>query len=72
MIKPIGLVVVNYGHTQSVEAHQTQNDPVEALSFHHAADEESCPLLFTPEVGGAVQLIAAFHTGPTKGRARRS
>lgn len=70
--KPLGLVIVDYGHTQSIEAHQTQNDPVEALSFHHAADEEPDSLLLTPEVGGAVHLTAAFHTGPTKRRAWRS
>lgn len=70
--KPLRLVIVDYGHAQSVEAHQTQNNPVEALGFHHAADEEPGPLLLTPEVGGAVHLTAAFHTGPTKRRARRS
>lgn len=70
--EPLRLVIVDYGHTQSIEAHQTQNDPVEALSFHHAANEEPGPLLLTPEVGGAVQFTAAFHTGPTKRRSRRS
>ncbi len=72
LCQPLGLVIVDYGHTQSIEANQTQNDPVEALSFHHAADEEADPLLLTPEVGGAVHLTAAFHAGPTKRRARRS
>lgn len=70
--EPLGLVIMDYGHTQSVEAHHTQHDPVEALSFHHATDEEADPLLFAPEVGGAVHLTAAFHTGPTERRARRS
>lgn len=60
------------GHAQSVQAHQAQNDPVETLSLHHAADEEADPFLFTPEVGGAVHLPAAFHTRPTKRRAGRS
>ncbi len=70
--QPLRLVVVDNGHTQSIEADHTQNDPVEALRFHHAADEEADPLLFTAEVGGAVHLTAALHTGPTKRRARRS
>lgn len=60
------------GYTQSIEANQTQNDPVEALSFHHAADEEADSLLLSPEVGRAVHLTTAFHTGSTEWRARRS
>lgn len=69
--KPLRLIIVNYGHTQSVESHQTQNDPVEALSLHHAADEEADPLLLTTEVRGAVHLAAAFHAGSAKRRAGR-
>lgn len=59
------------GHAEGVEAHQTQNDPVEALSLHHSADEEAGPLLLTAEVGGAVHLAAAFHAGPAKRRPGR-
>lgn len=64
--KPLGLVIVDYGHAHSIEAHQTQNDPVEALSFHHAADEEPGPLLLPAEIGGAVHLTATFHASPAK------
>lgn len=48
--KPLGLVIVDYGHAECVEANHTQDNPVETLSLHHAADEEADPLLFTPEV----------------------
>lgn len=70
--KPLRLVIVDDGHAQRIEAHQTQNHPVETLGFHHAADEEAGPLLLTAKVGGTVHLAAAFHTCPTKRRAWRS
>lgn len=70
--KPLRLVIVDDCHTQRIEAHQTQNHPIEALGFHHAADKEAGPLLLTAEVGGTVHLAAAFHTGSTKRRAWRS
>lgn len=69
--EPLRLVVVHDGHTQRVESHHAQHQPVEALSLHHAADEEAQPLLFAPEVGGAVQLAAALHAGAAKWRAGR-
>lgn len=48
--EPVGLVVVDDGHAQRVESHQTQDDPVEALGLHHASDEEAGPLLLAAEV----------------------
>lgn len=70
--EPLRLVIVDYSHTQSVQAHHTQNNPVEALSFHHAPDEESDPFLLPPEVGRTVHFTAAFHTSSPEWRARRS
>lgn len=70
--EPVGLVVVDYGHAERVEAHHAQHDPVETVSLHHTADEEADPLLFTPEVRRAVHLTAALHAGPTKRGAGRS
>lgn len=72
LCEPHWLVIVDNGHTQSIQAHHAQDDPVEALSFHHATDEEADPFLFTPKVGGAVHFTAAFYAGSTERRARRS
>lgn len=72
LCEPHRLVIVDDGHAQSVQAHHAENDPVEALSFHHATDEEADPFLFAPEVGGAVHFAAAFHAGSAERRARRS
>lgn len=70
--EPLRLVIVDYSHTQSIQAHHTQNNPVEALSFHHAPDEESDPFLLPPEVGRTVHFTTAFHTSSPEWRARRS
>lgn len=36
--QPLRLLVVYDGNTESVEGHQTQNDPVEGVSLHHTAN----------------------------------
>lgn len=54
------------GHTQCVEADQTQHSPVEALRLDQAADGEADPLLFPPEVGRV--FVLALHTGPGERR----
>lgn len=72
LCEPNRLVIVDDGHAQSIQAHHAQNNPVEALSFHHATNEEPDPFLFTPEVGGAVHFTAAFYARSTERRARRS
>lgn len=72
LCEPHWLVIVDDGHAQSIQAHHAQNDPVEALSFHHATDEEADPFLFAAEVRGAVHFTTAFHAGSTERRARRS
>lgn len=54
------------GYTQRVEANQTQHSPVEALGFDQTADGKANPLLFPPEVRGA--LVLAFYTGPGERR----
>lgn len=64
--EPLRLVIVHYGHTQCVEANQTQHSPVEALGLDQTTDGEAYPLLFPPEVGRIVVL--ALHAGPSKWR----
>lgn len=61
------LVIVHHGHTQGVEGHHAEHHPVEALSLHHAPDEEAEHLLFPPEVGRAL-VLATLQTGTGKGR----
>lgn len=35
------LVVMHHSHTHGVEAHQAEHSPIESLSLHYLADEES-------------------------------
>lgn len=53
-----------YGHTQRVEANQTQYSPVEGLRLDQVTDGEANPFLFSSQVGRA--LILALHTAPCK------
>lgn len=55
-----------YGHTQRVEANQTQHSPVKALGLDQTANGEANPLLFPPEVRRV--LVLALHAGPGKRR----
>lgn len=41
---------MNDGHAKRVQAHYAQNNPVEALGFHHAANEEARSFLLAAEV----------------------
>jgi len=66
--EPLRLVVVNDGHTQRVEAHQTQHSPVEALGLHQVADSEAEPLLLPPEVRRVLVLVLALQAGPGERR----
>lgn len=61
------LVVVHHRDTQRVEGHHAEDDPVEALSFHHAPDEEPEHFLFPPEVGRAL-ILPTLQTGAGKRR----
>ena len=45
------LFIVYHRHTHGVEAHQTQDGPVEGLSLHHLTDEEPDPPLVPIVVG---------------------
>lgn len=63
----LGLVIVHHGHAEGVEGHHTKHHPVEALSLHHAADEEAEHLLLPPEVGRAL-VLPTLQTGAGKGR----
>lgn len=36
--QPLRLFVMYDGYTESVEGHQTQNNPVEGVSLHHTAN----------------------------------
>lgn len=65
--EPLRLVVMNNGHTESVQGNNTEDSPVETLCFHHASDEESEHLLFPAEVGGAL-VLATLQAGPGKWR----
>lgn len=38
MGEPLGLVVMDDGHTGGVESHEAQHDPIKHLGFHHVAD----------------------------------
>lgn len=53
--------------TQRVLGHHAEHDPVEALSLHHAPDEEAEHLLLPPEVGRAL-VLATLQIGTGKGR----
>lgn len=61
------LVIVDDGDAHGVQGHHTQDHPVEALSFHHAPDEETEHFLLPAEVRGAL-VLAALQAGPGKGR----
>lgn len=56
--EPLGLVVVDDGHTGGVESHQAQHDPVEHLGLNHVADRDPQKSLLVPEIGGPVHLGA--------------
>lgn len=58
MGEPLGLVVVDNGHTGGVESHQAQHDPVEDLGLNHVADRDPQKSLLVPEIGGPVHLGA--------------
>lgn len=61
------LVVVHHCHAERVEGDHAEHDPVEALSFHHAPDEEPKHFLFPPEVGRAL-VLPTLQTGTGKRR----
>lgn len=48
MCEPGWLVVMDNGHTGSVESHQAQDDPVEDLGFHHVANGDAQESLLVP------------------------
>lgn len=61
------LVVVHHRNAERVESNHAEDDPVEALSFHHAPNEEPEHFLFSPEVGGAL-VLPTLQTGTGKRR----
>lgn len=69
--EPLRLVVMDDGHTECVEADQTQHCPVEALSLDQVSDGEAEPLLFPPEVRGTA-VLAALQAGPGERRPWRN
>lgn len=62
MGEPLGLVVMDDGHTGGVESHEAQHDPVKHLGFHHVADRDAQKPLLVPEIGGPIHL-RAFDAG---------
>lgn len=68
MSEPLGLVVMNNGHTGSIESHNTQDDPVKHLGFDHVADRDTQKPFLVPEIGGSIYLCA-LDTGSGKRRA---
>lgn len=65
--EPLGLVVVNDSDTQRVEGYQTEDSPVEGLSFDHAADVETHPPLLFVKKSRVLQL-GTFNAGSGEGR----
>lgn len=61
--EPLGLVIVDNGYTQRVEANQTQHSPVEALGLDQMADGEAYPLFFPSKVRGALVLTLQAGSG---------
>ena len=56
--EPLGLVVMDDGHTGSVESHKAQHDPVKHLGLNHVADRDTQKSLLVPEIGGPIHLCA--------------
>lgn len=48
--EPWRLVVVNNGHTGSVEGHYAQDKPIEYLGFHHMTNRDAQEPLLVSEV----------------------
>jgi len=65
--KLLRLVIVHHRNAERVEGNHAEDNPVEALSFHHAPDEEPEHFLFPPEVGRAL-ILPALQTGTGKRR----
>lgn len=60
--EPVGLIVVDNGHTDGVESHQTEHHQVESVCLHHAADRDAQHALLTSQVGsGAAAAAAEIH-----------
>lgn len=49
--EPLGLVVVDDGHTDGVQTHEAEDYPVEAVRLDHTTDGEAQHSLFTAKVG---------------------
>ena len=65
MGEPLGLVVMDDGHTGSVESHKAQHNPVKHLGFDHVADRDAQKPFFVPEIGGPIHLCT-FDAGSGK------
>lgn len=48
--EPFRLVVMNDGNTDGVERHQTEDYPIEAVSFNHAPNRYSQHAFLAPQV----------------------
>lgn len=60
--QPVGLVVVDDGHTDGVESHQAEHHQVESVRLHHPADGDAQHALFAAQVGsGAAPAAAEVH-----------
>lgn len=65
--EPLRLVVMDDGHTGSVERHQAQDNPVKHLGFHHVANRDAQKPFLVPEIGGPVDF-RALDTGSSERR----
>lgn len=65
MSEPLWLVVMNDGHTGSIESHNTQDDPVEHLRLDHVSDRDAQKPFLVPEIGGSI-YFCALDTGSGK------
>lgn len=57
--EPLGLVVVDDGHADGVQAHEAEYYPVEAVRLDHTADGETQHALFTAQVGSGTSSHGA-------------
>lgn len=63
--QPVGLVVVDDGHTDGVQSHQAEHHQVESISLHHTTDGDAQHSLFAPQIGRRTTTAAAeVHPGP--------
>lgn len=62
MGEPLGLVVMDNGHTGSVECYKAQHNPVKHLGFNHVANGDAQKPFLVPEIRDPIYLCT-FDTG---------